>query len=78
VPQNKFRRGYLDGWSSIRGSEPAPPIPACTVEPGKDAYRAGVARGVQEARTKRPAKGTATADEWLENALRRQRRPPSN
>jgi hypothetical protein len=29
MPQNAFRRGFLDGWSSLRGDEPAPTIPAC-------------------------------------------------
>jgi hypothetical protein len=71
MPQNKFRRGFLDGWSSIRGSEPAPTIPACSVESDMDAYRAGIASGVQEAQAKRPTSGTATADEWIDNALRR-------
>jgi hypothetical protein len=75
MPQNKFRRGFLDGWSSIRGSEPAPSIPACSVEPGKDPYRVGVARGVLEARAKPPAGGTVTTDAWIDNALRRPRRP---
>jgi hypothetical protein len=77
MPQNKFRRGFLDGWSSIRGSEPAPKIPACSIEPGADAYRAGVTRGVQEARAKPKASGTVTTDTWIDNALRRPNRSSS-
>jgi hypothetical protein len=77
MPQNKFRRGFLDGWSSIRGSEPAPSIPACSVEPGTDAYRAGVTRGVQAAQGEPPADETAVTDTWLDNALRRPHRPRS-
>ena len=46
MPQNAFRRGFVDGRSSIRGSEAAPTVPAYSAEPGKDPYRAGVARGV--------------------------------
>jgi hypothetical protein len=61
MPLNAFRRGFLDGWSSIRDSEPAPTIPACSVEPGDDPYQAGFARGVQEA-----CAGRAAA--WLINA----------
>jgi hypothetical protein len=72
MPLNAFRRGFLDGWSSIRGSEPALTIPACSVEPGTDPYRAGVARGAQEARVKPPAiDRTLTIDVWIHNALRR-------
>jgi hypothetical protein len=76
MPQNAFRRGFFDGWSSIRGRE-RPTIPAYSVEPGKDPYRAGVARGVQEACAKPPTGGIATADGWIDNALRRPRRPQS-
>jgi hypothetical protein len=46
-----FRRGYLDAWS-IRDDEPTPPVPAYSVEPGEDPYRAGVARAVRDAATK--------------------------
>jgi hypothetical protein len=49
MPQQSFKKGYLDGWSSIRGNEPAPPVPPCSVEPGENAYRAGVVRAVREA-----------------------------
>jgi hypothetical protein len=75
MTQNKFRRGFLDGWSSIRGSEPAPTIPMMLPEPGRDPYRAGVARGVQEAQAKPASDGTATTDTWLDNALHRPHRP---
>jgi hypothetical protein len=75
MPQNKFRRGFLDGWSSIRGSEPAPSIPAFSVEPGADPYRVGVARGVRDAKAKPPADDAAATDAWLDNALRRPHRP---
>ncbi len=69
--KNSFRRGFLDGWSSIRGSEPAPSISACSLDPGdKDPYRAGIARGVQEAHAKPRASGTAAPDVWLDRALR--------
>jgi hypothetical protein len=78
MPQNAFRRGFFDGWSSIRGSEPAPAVPPCSVEPGKeDPYRAGVVRGVQEARAKPKTAGTETTDTSLDNALRRPHRPSS-
>jgi hypothetical protein len=77
VPQNAFRKGFLAGWSSIRGSEPAPTIPACTVEPGKDPYRAGVARGVQD-QANQATKGTVTPEAWIDEALRRPRRPTSS
>jgi hypothetical protein len=62
VPSNDFRKGFLDGWSSVRGSEPAPSIPACSVERGTDPYRAGFVRGVKEVRAKPPVSGTATTD----------------
>jgi hypothetical protein len=75
MPQSAFRKGFVDGWSSIRGSEPAPTIPACSVEPGMAPYRAGVARGVREAQAKPIARGTATTDGWIDNALRRAHRP---
>jgi hypothetical protein len=77
MPQSAFRRGFLDGWSSIRGGEPALTIPACSVEPDSDPYRAGVACGVQEARVKPPVSETATTDAWLDKALRRSHRPSS-
>jgi hypothetical protein len=77
VPQNKFGRGFLGGWSSIRGSEPAPPIPTYSGEVGRDPYRAGIARGVQEAQVKPPTTETPMTDAWIDNALRRPRRPTS-
>jgi hypothetical protein len=51
TPQEAFRRGYLDAWS-IRGDGLAPSVPAYSVEPGEDPYRAGVARAVSDAATK--------------------------
>jgi hypothetical protein len=51
MPQEAFRRGYLDAWS-IRGNGFAPSVPAYSVEPGEDPYRAGVARAVRDAATK--------------------------
>jgi hypothetical protein len=75
MPNNAFRNGFLDGWSSIRGDEPAPAIAACSVEPGTDAYRTGIARGVQEACAERPTNRTATMDAWQDKALRRSHRP---
>jgi hypothetical protein len=71
MPQNAFRRGFLDGWSSIRGSEPGPTIPTFSVGPGTDPYRAGVACGVREAANlKTAAKGSSAIDAWFDNALR--------
>jgi hypothetical protein len=72
MPQNAFRRGFLDGWSSIRGSEPAPTIPPCPLEPGRDAYRAGVALGVREAQAspKSEVTGASAIETWFDNALR--------
>jgi hypothetical protein len=71
MPQNAIRRGFLDGWSSIRGSEPAPAIPPCSLEPGGDAYRAGVALGVREAQVNpKSAWGPSAIDTWFDNALR--------
>jgi hypothetical protein len=75
MPQNKFRRGFLDSWLMIRGNEPPPAVPACTVEPGADPYRAGVARGVRDAKAKPPADDAAATDAWLDSALRRPHRP---
>jgi hypothetical protein len=71
MPQSAFRRGFLDGWSSIRGSEPAPTIPPCSLEPGRDAYRAGVALGVREAQAnpKSAVSGQSAIDTWFYNAL---------
>jgi len=72
MPQNVFRRGFLDGWSSIRGSEPAPTIPACSLEPGGDPYRAGVALGVREAHAspRTAVTGPSAIETWFDNALR--------
>jgi hypothetical protein len=36
----------------MRGDELAPPVPAYSVEPGEDPYRAGVVRAVRDATTK--------------------------
>jgi hypothetical protein len=66
-----FGRASLTAGSSIRGSEPAPTVPAYSLELGAGPCRAGVARGVQEARAKPPATGADTMDTWLDNALRR-------
>jgi hypothetical protein len=74
MPQNAFKKGFADGWSSIRGSEPVPTPPVFSAEPGRDPYRAGVARGVKEAQVK-PSAGTLDADTWINNALRRLWRP---
>jgi hypothetical protein len=52
VPKNTFTKGFRDGWSSIRGNEPAPPVPAYSADPGENPYRAGVVRGVREASAK--------------------------
>ena len=52
MPKNIFTKGFLDGWTSIRGNEPAPPVPAYSAEPGENPYRAGVALGVREASAK--------------------------
>jgi hypothetical protein len=52
MPQEVFRKGYLDAWSSIRGNEPAPPVRPHSIEWGEDPYRAGVARAVREAGAK--------------------------
>jgi hypothetical protein len=70
MPQNAFRSGFLAGWSSIRGNEPAPTIPTCSVETGTNPYRAGVARGVREAANpKTAATGSLAIDAWFDNAL---------
>jgi hypothetical protein len=78
MPQNAFRRGFLDGWSFLRGDEPAPPAPAYSIELGSDPYRAGVALGTREACSKARLKSSAATksaiDSWLDNALRRFRR----
>jgi hypothetical protein len=75
MPRNSFRKGYIDGWSSIRGDEPAPPVPAYSAEPGKSPYRVGVVRGVKDAcakaHSKPMASGSGGTDAWLESALRR-------
>jgi hypothetical protein len=55
MPQSAFRRGFPDGWSSMRGNEPTPTIPAYSVEPGTDPYRAGVAGGMREAASPKSA-----------------------
>jgi hypothetical protein len=67
-----FKRGYLDAWS-IRGDGLAPPVPAYSVEPGEDPYRAGVARAVRDAATKAlaTATGRPAMEIWLNSALRR-------
>jgi hypothetical protein len=52
MPQEVFRKGYLDAWSSIRGNEPAPPILPHSIELAEEQYRAGVARAVREAGAK--------------------------
>jgi hypothetical protein len=72
MPQNAFRRGFLDGWSSIRGSEPAPTIPPFSLEPRRDAYRAGVALGVREAQAnpKSAVSGQSAIETWFDNAVR--------
>jgi hypothetical protein len=75
LPKNAFKKGFLDGWSSIRGNAPVPAVPQYSPEPGKDPYRVGVALGVQEARAKPLADDTSATDTWLDNALRRPRRP---
>jgi hypothetical protein len=51
VASEAFRRGYLDAWW-IRGDVLVPPVPAYSVEPDEDLYRAGVARAVRDAATK--------------------------
>ena len=67
-----FKRGYLDAWS-IRGDGLAPPVPAYSVEPGEDPYRAGVARAVRDAARKALATttGRPATEIWLNSALRR-------
>jgi hypothetical protein len=67
-----FERGYLDAWS-IRGDGLAPPVPAYSVEPGEDPYRAGVARAVRDAARKALATttGRPAMEIWLNSALRR-------
>jgi hypothetical protein len=72
MPQNAFRRGFLDGWSSIRGSEPAPTVPAIALEPGRNPYRAGVACGVHEAQSspRSAVTGLSAIETWFDNALR--------
>jgi hypothetical protein len=69
--------GFLDGWSSIPGSEPAPTVRAYSLELGADPCPAGVARGVQEARAKPPGTGADTMDTWLDNAALRRSAPRS-
>jgi hypothetical protein len=71
MPQNAFRQGFLAGWSSIRGDEPAPILPAFSAEPGRDPYRAGIARGVKEAQAEPAASDAGTLDTWIDGALRR-------
>jgi hypothetical protein len=51
TPEEAFRKGYLDAWS-IRDNATAPLVPAYSVEPGEDPYRAGVARAVRDAAMK--------------------------
>jgi hypothetical protein len=71
MPQGAFRRGFLDGWSTLRGREPAPAIPAYSVERGTDPYRAGVACGVREAASPKSAvTGPSAMETWFDNALR--------
>jgi hypothetical protein len=75
MPQDAFRKGFLDGWSSLRGDEPAPPVPVLSVERGEDTYRSGVARAVSASRSKARLKstvaGTEAMDAWFDKALRR-------
>ncbi len=67
-----FKRGYLDAWS-IRGDGLAPPVPAYSVEPGEDPYRAGVARAVRDAARKAlaTATGRPAMEIWFNSVLRR-------
>jgi hypothetical protein len=45
MPQQSFKKGYHDGWSSIRGNEPAPPgtMTAPTSHPNSSATAAAAA-----------------------------------
>jgi hypothetical protein len=75
MSQKTFTKGFLDGWSYLRGDEPAPPAPAFSVESGSEPYRAGIAHGVREACSKAHPKSTVTGtspiDGWIDCALRR-------
>ena len=49
---DEFRRGYLDGWQTIkRGSHP-PGIPAFAIPAGKTAYQHGRELGEAKARSR--------------------------
>ena len=73
MPLNKFRRGFLDGWASIRGTDPAPKIPTFAAQPGVDPYRVGIARGVAAARAE--PQGAISTEARIDNALGRPQRP---
>jgi hypothetical protein len=75
VPETTFKNGYIAGWQSIRGAEPAPDAPPFQVPAGATPYLAGVALGVRDACNSIPAKRDKenSIDEWLDGALRRRR-----
>jgi hypothetical protein len=73
--QKAFTKGFVDGWSYLRGDEPAPATPAYSAESGSEPYRAGIALGVREACSKArltsTVTGTSAIDGWIDCALRR-------
>jgi hypothetical protein len=49
MPQEEFRKGYLDASTVGAGSLPRIDDQAHSIKPGEDPYRAGMARAVREA-----------------------------
>jgi hypothetical protein len=74
MPHNAFRKGYVEGWSSIRGIEHISDIPATAISMDDGPYRAGVKQVIRDACAYVPSSGITKAaelDQWFSSALQR-------
>jgi hypothetical protein len=72
MTHDAFRKGYLDGWRSIKGPDQTPGVPARgSITLGEAPYRAGVALGIRDASYSTNSDCPTTLEGWIERALRR-------
>jgi hypothetical protein len=50
MDQDSFRRGYIAGWQSVKGSDEHPDVPEAPAEVGVSLYLVGFSRGVRDAK----------------------------